>query len=115
VKRAALTLAAVAALAASAGCSSKQQTATADASGKPGASASNADPEASLKEMTPDDVDARLAKNDATFHVYDANEEEVFKAGHVPTAKWMPFDKVTADQLPPSKSDLLVFYCANPH
>jgi hypothetical protein len=112
--RRALALLALAAVAATSACSSKQQAPSAE-SGNAASSASKADPEASLKEMTPDEVDARIAKNDTTFHAYDSNEEEVFKAGHVPGAKWVPFDAVTADMLPPSKSDTLVFYCANPH
>jgi hypothetical protein len=95
-----------------AGCSSN----AAPAQGSASASAANAEPsEPTVKQMTADDVDQRLAKNDATFHVYDANEKEVFDAGHVPGAKWVPFNAVTADMLPPNKDDTLVFYCANEH
>jgi hypothetical protein len=68
-----------------------------------------------VQEMTVDEVDQRLAKNDSTFHVYDSNEKKIFDKNHVPGAKWVPFDKVTADMLPTDKSDTLVFYCANEH
>jgi 3-mercaptopyruvate sulfurtransferase SseA len=98
------------ALVAASGCTpNKQAAASAEAS----SSASSA--ESAIKEMTADDVDKRIAANDATFHVYDSNEKEVFDKNHVPGAKWVPFDKVTADMLPASKTDTLVFYCANAH
>ncbi len=103
-----VTLAAALALA---GCS-QQNTAVSSASAS--AAGSSASHEA-VKVMSPDEVDQRLAKNDATFHVYDANEKEVFEKNHLPGAKWVPFDKVTADMLPSDKSDTLVFYCANEH
>ena len=103
-------LAGLALLIAAAGCQpNKQAAASADASG------SAASAESAIKEMTADDVDKRIAANDATFHVYDSNEKEVFDKNHVPGAKWVPFDKVTADMLPASKTDTLVFYCANSH
>jgi 3-mercaptopyruvate sulfurtransferase SseA len=94
-----------------AGCQPNKQaaaSASADAT-------STADAKSELKEMTIDDVDKRVAANDATFHVYDSNEKEVYDKNHVPGAKWVPFDKVTADMLPASKTDTLVFYCANAH
>ena len=98
-------------LIAAAGCTpNKQAAASAEASSTATSSA-----ESAIKEMTADDVDKRIAANDATFHVYDSNEKEVFDKNHVPGAKWVPFDKVTADMLPASKTDTLVFYCANSH
>jgi len=98
------------ALVAASGCTpNKQAAASAEASSSATSS------ESAIKEMTADDVDKRIAANDATFHVYDSNEKEVFDKNHVPGAKWVPFDKVTADMLPASKTDTLVFYCANAH
>jgi rhodanese-related sulfurtransferase len=94
-----------------AGCQpTKQAAASADAT-----SSSDSKADTALKEMSPDDVEKRIAANDATFHVYDSNEKEVFDKNHVPGAKWVPFDEVTADMLPASKTDTLVFYCANAH
>jgi rhodanese-related sulfurtransferase len=46
--------------------------------------------------------------------VYDANERESYLAGHIPGAKWVKYDAVTAAILPPSKDARLVFYCYNP-
>jgi hypothetical protein len=98
-------------LVASTGCQpNKQAAASADAT-----SSAASKSEAAIQEMTIEDVDKRVAANDATFHVYDSNEKEVFDKNHVPGAKWVPFDKVTADMLPATKTDTLVFYCANAH
>lgn len=79
---------------------------------KPSASA---EAEHKLAELTPDEVDARIAKNDGTFHVIDNNPKEVFDKGHVPGAKWIESGAVTADVLPGKKEDAYVFYCANEH
>jgi hypothetical protein len=68
-----------------------------------------------LASLTPDEVQARLDAHDPSFFVFDANQREVYDAGHVPTAKWVPSDAVTADMLPPDKAATLVFYCANEH
>lgn len=64
-----------------------------------------------LAELSVDDVEARLAKNDGSFHVYDVNPREVFDKGRVPTARWI--EEVTPDVLPADKSAALMFYCAN--
>ena len=68
-----------------------------------------------LKELSADQVDQRIAANDGKFFVFDANDKGVFDGGHVPTAKWVPFEAVTADMLPADKKAELVFYCANEH
>jgi rhodanese-related sulfurtransferase len=47
--------------------------------------------------------------------VFDNNQREVFDKGHIPTAKWVAFDKVQASDLPADKDTTLVFYCANEH
>ncbi len=79
------------------------------------AGASQGEGEHKLAELTVDEVDARIAKNDATFKVYDCNPKEVFDAGRVPGSKWIDYDKVTDDVLGAKKDDTLVFYCANEH
>jgi hypothetical protein len=76
-------------------------------------SASSSEPAHELKKMTPDEVEQRLAKNDGTFFVFDNNEKDMFDEGHVPKAKWVDFNKVTADVLPADKKATLLFYCAN--
>jgi 3-mercaptopyruvate sulfurtransferase SseA len=70
---------------------------------------------AALKEMSVDDVDKRIAANDAKFQVFDCNEKETYAEGHVPSAKWVPAHALTADMLPSDKTTTLVFYCANEH
>ncbi len=68
-----------------------------------------------LAELTPDEVEARIAKNDGTFHVIDNNPKEVFAVGHVPGATWVDFTAISASSLPGKKEDTFVFYCANEH
>ena len=75
----------------------------------------SAEAEHKLAELTPDEVEARIAKNDGAFHVIDNNPKEVFDAGHVPGAKWIESGAVTAEALPGKKEDAYVFYCANEH
>ena len=83
---------------------------------KAGTPESSADPAAhELKKMTPDEVDQRLAKNDGKFFVFDNNGKDVYDKEHVPSAKWVAFDKVTAADLPADKDATLVFYCMNDH
>lgn len=64
-----------------------------------------------IAELSVDDVEARLAKNDGSFLVYDVNPREVFDKGRVPSARWI--EEVTPDVLPADKSAALMFYCAN--
>lgn len=33
---------------------------------------------------------------------------------HVPGARWVPYDGVTADLLPEDRAAAVIFYCANP-
>jgi hypothetical protein len=47
-------------------------------------------------------------------HLFDANTEEVYAAGHVPGAKLVSY-KVKPSDLPADKGAKLVFYCKNPH
>lgn len=53
-----------------------------------------------------------LQQSDAIF-VYDANSQESYRQGHVPTAKWVQYDEVKKEQLPGNKDAMLVFYCYN--
>ncbi len=87
-----------------------------EAASKEGSSTpSSANAPAELKEMSVDEVDKRIAAKDTKFAVFDANEKETYAEGHVPTAKWVPSNAVTADMLPSDKTTTLVFYCANEH
>jgi hypothetical protein len=69
---------------------------------------------APLKELTVDEVQARIAAKDGKFFVFDNNSKERFTESHVPGAKWVDFKNVTAADLPSDKTASLVFYCAHP-
>jgi 3-mercaptopyruvate sulfurtransferase SseA len=66
-----------------------------------------------LKELTVDEVAAKIAANDASMAIYDCNGRERFDQGHLPGARWVVYDSVTAADLPANKGTLLVFYCAS--
>ncbi|HTJ81992.1 MAG TPA: hypothetical protein VL400_09710 [Polyangiaceae bacterium] len=98
------------------GCSSKDSEKAAAAAPPAGSSAgSHASGEHALAEMTVDEVEARIAKNDGKFFVYDCNQREMFDSGHVPTAKFLEYRTMTEADLAPSKDADLLFYCSNEH
>jgi hypothetical protein len=66
-----------------------------------------------LKELTVDQVAARIALNDGQTVLYDCNGKDRFDKGHVPGARWVQYDAVTAADLPADKGTMLVFYCAS--
>jgi rhodanese-related sulfurtransferase len=66
-----------------------------------------------LKELTVDEVAARIAANDGKTFVFDNNDQDRWTKGHVPGAKWVAFNKVGASDLPAAKDATLIFYCAN--
>ena len=65
-----------------------------------------------VQELHVNDVATAITKKEAVY-IYDANSKERYDQGHVPTARWVPFNKVAANQLPKDKSAKLVFYCYN--
>ena len=65
------------------------------------------------KSLTVDEVESRINAKDGKTFVYDNNDQERWSKGHVPTAKWVAFNKVTAADLPPDKTATLIFYCAH--
>lgn len=69
--------------------------------------------ETKLNAMTPQEVNAKLKQKN--FYVIDNNDPEVFKAGHLPGAKWLSPSDYDAKALPTDKSATLVFYCHNEH
>ena len=66
---------------------------------------------ADLKKLTVDEVAAKIDAKDGKTFIFDANTKDSWIKGHVPTAKWIDDDNVTAAQLPSEKSALMVFYC----
>jgi hypothetical protein len=78
--------------------------------------ADDSDLAASLKKVSVEELEQMLAsaKDDRLeLHVFDANERAVWASGHVPSARWIAFNEVRAEDLPPNKDAALVFYCAN--
>lgn len=63
--------------------------------------------------LTVDEVQAHIAKGDVS--IFDNNSKKRWADEHVPTAKWVDYKKIEAQDLPQDKSRLLVFYCANEH
>lgn len=63
--------------------------------------------------LTVDQVQDLISKKAAD--IYDNNGQDDWTKEHVPTAKWVKFNGVTAKDLPQDKDRKLVFYCANSH
>jgi hypothetical protein len=66
-----------------------------------------------LKELTVDQVAAKIAANDGKTLLYDCNSKERYTKGHVPGARWVEYDELSAADLPTDKGTMLVFYCAS--
>lgn len=69
--------------------------------------------EAAAQKMSVAEVKAAI-DGGIEIHIYDANSQKSYLAGHVPSAKWVEYDTVAASALPASKNAKLVFYCYNP-
>ncbi|MBK8339472.1 MAG: hypothetical protein IPK99_05430 [Flavobacteriales bacterium] len=67
---------------------------------------------AAVKELAPAELAAMLGS--PGVFVYDCNEEDMHAYAHVPGAKLLVYDQVTAEKLPPDHSATLVFYCYSP-
>jgi rhodanese-related sulfurtransferase len=46
-------------------------------------------------------------------YIYDANDRESYLKGHIPGARWVQYNAVTAEELPLAKNAKLIFYCYN--
>jgi rhodanese-related sulfurtransferase len=53
-------------------------------------------------------------KEPVPVYIYDANDRESYLKGHIPGARWVHYNAVTAAELPPAKDAKLIFYCYNP-
>lgn len=69
--------------------------------------------DAGFGSLTPQEVAAKLKEKNV--YVFDNNAPEVYKAGHVPHAKWLHPSEYDAKELPADKSATLIFYCHNEH
>jgi hypothetical protein len=66
---------------------------------------------AKFGSLTPDEVQKHIDLKDAS--IFDNNSKKVYAKGHLPTAKWVDYKALAADDLPQDKARMLVFYCAN--
>ena len=66
-----------------------------------------------LRPLTVDEVAAKLAASDGKTFIYDNNDKESWVDGHVPGAKWVDSEHVTAADLPADRTATLIFYCHN--
>ena len=70
-------------------------------------------PTPDLKALTVDEVEARINAHDNKTYIFDDNDKDRYAKSHVPGAKWLDEDHVTAADLPSDKGATLIFYCAN--
>lgn len=68
--------------------------------------------------LSVDELEAKMKEakeGKLALHVFDNNAKSVYEKGHLPGAKWVDHENVTASDLPADKEATLVFYCANDH
>lgn len=106
------TVSLAAALALVAACNRSAAPAPTPARASPGHAAAPA--EAEIPAMSVADLAAALERHD-TVAVYDANGPERYAQGHIPGARHVGHDQVTAAVLPQDRGTRLVFYCYNEH
>ena len=83
-----------------------------------GASGATAVESKSFGELTVDELSMKMEAARAgklELYVFDNNPADRFRKSHIAGAKWVAFDKVSANDLPANKDATLVFYCANEH
>jgi rhodanese-related sulfurtransferase len=97
----------VCALALGAGCAHQATTAAA----APGTTATTASTEAELRAVTVDELAGYIERNEVA--VIDNNGQESYARGHIPGARWVGHDQVTAAVLPADRAARVVFYCHN--
>jgi hypothetical protein len=78
-----------------------------------GCSRSSVPSSSELKTLTVDEVAARIAAHDGKTFVFDDNPSDRYAKSHVPGAKWLDEENVTAADLPADKGATLIFYCAS--
>ena len=76
-----------------------------------GRSASAEEKKEDFGRLTIEEVQAVITKGDGA--IFDNNSKAQWAGGHVPTAKWVDYKKLAAEDLPQDKDKQLVFYCAN--
>jgi rhodanese-related sulfurtransferase len=90
------------------GCARSAAPATAATTAPAAASASS---EAELRPVTVEELAGYIARNEVA--VIDNNGQERYARGHIPGARWVGHDQVTAEVLPADRAARVVFYCHN--
>ena len=67
--------------------------------------------EAELRPVTVAELAGVLERNEVA--VIDNNGRERYAQGHIPGARWVGHDQVTAEVLPADRAARVVFYCHN--
>lgn len=70
--------------------------------------------EGELQRMTVDELAGMLARNEPVT-IVDNNGRARYEQGHIPGARWVGHDEVTAAALPADRNARVVFYCYNEH
>lgn len=78
------------------------------------ATAATQDTEAPLASLTVDQLSGMLDQHQPVA-IFDNNSPESYAHGHIPSARWLAFDHVTANDLGADHDARLVFYCHNEH
>jgi rhodanese-related sulfurtransferase len=68
--------------------------------------------EAELRPMTVDELAGMIDRREQVA-VIDNNGQESYARGHIPGARWVGHDAVTASVLPADRAARVVFYCHN--
>lgn len=68
--------------------------------------------EQALAEMTVDALSAMIDGHQSVA-VFDANGRPRYEEGHIPGARYVGHDPITAEMLPQDRATPLVFYCYN--
>lgn len=68
--------------------------------------------EQALAEMTVDALSAMIDGHQSVA-IFDANGRPRYEEGHIPGARHVGHDTITAEMLPQDRSTPLVFYCYN--
>jgi rhodanese-related sulfurtransferase len=74
------------------------------------AAAADSPSQTELRELSIKEVDALIRAGTAS--IFDANPPDIYAKHHVPTATWVPYDKISPKLLPKDKNKQIVFYCA---
>lgn len=65
----------------------------------------------SVSEVEAMMAEAKIGKLALT--IFDTNSQASYRRAHLPSAKWVDFNNVKAEDLPSDRDTMLVFYCSS--